>query len=84
MPQWRVGARYDQLTASDVGADLIGSVLDNQGRTPRRYSGLLEYDTSEFGRFRLQYNRDDSDVDPDNVVLFQYTVIFGPHGAHHY
>jgi hypothetical protein len=84
MPQWRIGARYDQLTSSDVGADLVGSVLDNQGRTPRRYSALLEHDTSEFGRFRLQYNRDQSDVDPDNAVLFQYTVTFGSHGAHQY
>jgi hypothetical protein len=84
MPQWRVGARYDQLTSSDVGADLFGSVLDNKDHTPRRYSGLLEYDTSEFGRFRLQYNRDESDVDPDNAVLFQYTVTFGSHGAHQY
>ncbi|MGE5146670.1 MAG: hypothetical protein ACM3N5_07965 [Candidatus Eiseniibacteriota bacterium] len=84
MPQWRIGARYDQLSSSTVGADLAGSVLDNQGRTPRRYSGLVEYDTSEFGRFRLQYNRDDSDVDPDNAVLFQYTVTFGSHGAHQY
>ena len=58
--------------------------FDNQGHTPRRGSALLEYDTSEFGRFRVQYSRDDSDVDPGNVLLLQYTAIFGPHGAHNY
>jgi hypothetical protein len=84
MPQWRVGARYDQLGSTDVGADLFGSVLDNKNRTPRRYTALVEYTTSEFGRFRLQYNRDESDVDPDNALLFQYTVTFGSHGAHQY
>jgi hypothetical protein len=45
---------------------------------------LLEYDTSEFGRFRMQYTHDESDIKPDDEILFQYTVIYGPHGAHRY
>jgi hypothetical protein len=47
-------------------------------------SGLLEFDTSEFGRFRVQYSHDDSDVRPLDQVLLQYTVIYGPHPAHRY
>lgn len=84
MPRWKVGARYDQLNADDVDVALAGSTLDDLGHTPRRASALLEYDTSEFGRIRLQYSRDDSDVETSDSVLLQYTVIFGPHGAHAY
>jgi hypothetical protein len=44
---------------------------------------LREYDTSEFGRIRLQYSRDDSLVgEPNNIFRLQYTVILGPHAAH--
>lgn len=82
MPQWRAGLRYDQLSSSGVNGALVGTTLDNLGHTPRRESILLEYDTSEFGRFRLQYNHDSSDVQTNNEALLQYTVIIGPHGAH--
>jgi hypothetical protein len=82
MPRWKIGARYDQLDSDGVNASLVGTALDNQGHTPQRYTGLLEYDTSEFGRFRLQYNHDQSDVKTNDEMLLQYTVIIGPHGAH--
>ena len=54
-------------------------------RPPRRYSGMLQYTTSEFGRFRLQYIRDDSYGGAGgNQYVLQYTVSLGPHGAHAY
>ena len=66
-------------------AALAGSALDPRGQFPRRYSAMLQYATSEFGRFRLQYSRDDSLVgEPSNIVRLQYTVILGPHSAHGY
>jgi hypothetical protein len=83
-PQWRVGLRYDQVNADDVDIAFAGSALDDTGHTPRRGTALLEYDTSEFGRIRLQYSRDDTDVESNDVLLLQYTVIFGPHGAHQF
>ena len=43
---------------------------------------MLEFDTSEFGRFRLQYTYDQSDLEANNEVVFQYTIAIGPHGAH--
>jgi hypothetical protein len=58
--------------------------LDNLGRTPNAETALLEYDTSEFGRFRLQYTHDQSDLKPNDELFLQYTVIYGPHGAHRY
>ena len=84
MPQWSFGLRYAQLDLGHVPLALTGSALDDFGRDPRAETALLEYDTSEFGRIRLQYTHDQSDLKPDDEVLLQYTVIFGPHGAHRY
>ena len=84
MPRWKIGLRYDQVDAGDVDSSLAGTTLDDLGHTPRRGTALLEYDTSEFGRIRLQYSRDDSDTETNDALLLQYTVIFGPHGAHQY
>ncbi len=84
MPQWRVGLRHDQVEASAVDVALAGSVLDNMDASPKRNSVILEYNTSEFGRFRLQYNRDQSRTEPDDQYLLQYTITLGAHGAHAY
>lgn len=82
MPQWRVGVRYDQVRAAQQGEEFAGTTLDNLGATPKRYSVMGDYSTSEFGRFRLQYNRDLSRPEPDNQFILQYTVSLGAHGAH--
>lgn len=84
MPRWSFGLRYAQLNADNVPVALTGSVLDDFGQTPRSTTALLEFDTTEFGRFRLQYSHDQSDLKPNDEVLFQYTVTYGAHGAHRY
>jgi hypothetical protein len=84
MPRWRVGLRYDQLNAGRQNGLLAGSTVDSRGITPRRESAMIEYNTSEFGRFRLQYNRDQSRGTPDNQAFLQYIVSIGAHGAHSY
>jgi hypothetical protein len=84
MPRWSFGVRYAQLGTNGVGGALDGSVLDDLGHIPRTESALLELDTSEFGRLRLQYTHDDSDVKPLDQILLQYTIIYGPHPAHRY
>jgi hypothetical protein len=84
MPQWSFGLRYSGLSTSSPGPALTGSLLDDFGHSPQAETALLEYDTSEFGRFRVQYTHDESDLKPNDEVLFQYTVIYGPHGAHRY
>jgi hypothetical protein len=48
------------------------------------YTALLEFDTSEFGRLRLQYTHDDAGPEANDVLTLAYTVIYGPHGAHRY
>jgi hypothetical protein len=84
MPRWRVGFRHDEVDAENVPDSLLGTAIDPLGHTPRNNSVLLEYDTSEFGRFRLQYNRDGADIETNNELLGAYTVTFGPHAAHGY
>ena len=84
MPRWSFGVRYAELDPARLGAAFAGTTLDDLGRTPRAETALLEFDTSEFGRLRLQYSHDDSDVRPLDQVLLQYTVIYGPHPAHRY
>jgi len=84
MPQWSFGLRYAALGTSNPGAALAGSLLDDHGHAPRAATALLEYDTSEFGRLRVQFTHDEADLKPSDSILFQYTVIYGPHGAHRY
>jgi hypothetical protein len=84
MPRWSFGLRYAALSTSAPGPMLTGSPLDDFGHSPRAETALLEFDTSEFGRFRMQYTHDESDLKPSDELLFQYTVIYGPHGAHRY
>lgn len=84
MPRWRFGVRHDEVDAENVPDALLGTAIDPQGHTPNNNSALLEFDTSEFGRFRLQFNRDGANRSPNNEFLAAYTAIFGPHGAHRF
>ena len=86
MPQWKTGFRYDWINSNNSGANL--STLVNtglaDGYSPKRYSLMLEWLSSNFSRFRLQYNRDKSYQVSDNQVMLQYTFSLGAHGAHQY
>jgi hypothetical protein len=84
MPQWRVGLRYDQLHADSLGPTFAGTTLDNLGATPRRYTAMIDYSTSEFGRFRVQYESDHSRPQTANEFILQYIISLGAHGAHQY
>jgi hypothetical protein len=84
MPQWSLGLRYAQVRGTQVPGPLAGSTLDDFGLTPKAETALLEYDSSEFGRIRLEYTHDQSGLKPNDEVLVEYTVIYGPHGAHRY
>ena len=83
MPRWRVGLRHDEVEADGVTGPLLGSTVDPASHTPRDNTVLLEYDTSEFGRFRVQFSHDNASS-TDNEFLAAYTAIFGPHGAHRF
>lgn len=84
-PAWRIGARYSRLHAADTPAGFAGSALDSEGHDPETYSVMADWTNSEFGRFRLQYNREKLDKgDEDNQFIFQYVMSLGAHGAHPY
>ena len=82
MPRWRVGLRHDQLHAADPGAAFVGTALDTLGHTPQRNSLMVDFSGSEFSRFRVQYNRDQSQPTTNNEWFLQYSMSLGAHGAH--
>ena len=83
-PRWRAGARYDRVWGGSANPGLAGGALDPGGRVGARESIMLDYSTSEYGRFRLQANLDQSSGKYDPQILLQYTVSLGAHGAHNY
>jgi hypothetical protein len=92
MPRWRVGVRYDRL---DSGTLNYGPISDGtisredlqqlREHKPERASIMVDFSTSEFARFRLQYSQDKARFDEtDQQVIFQYVVSLGAHGAHRF
>jgi len=84
LPRWRAGLRYDRLIIDDPGINFSGTSLDTDGHTPRRVSAMLDFSHSEYSRFRLQYNRDESYAVADNQWYLQYIMSLGAHGAHRF
>lgn len=78
---WRVGVRYDSIIKNDVNSVSLEQALN-------KYSAMLEYHTSEFARFRLQYNRNNALYNEDgeqqkiNTIMIQANISIGAHGAH--
>lgn len=86
LPRWRTGLRYDRLShgSVDMGA-LAGSLPVLADYDPTRTSFMVDYNPSEFSRFRVQFARDKSRKDaPDNQVMLQYIMSLGAHGAHQF
>ena len=82
---WSVGARYDTIFKNDVYANDINQ---DEANNLNKYSAMLEYRTSEFARFRLQYNRNDALYNEDgnqqsiDTIMLQANIAVGAHGAH--
>ena len=83
-PRWRAGMRYDRLNIEDPGSVFSGTSLATQGHTSKRISAMVDFSHSEFSRFRLQFNHDESYAVTDNQWYLQYTMSLGAHGAHRY
>jgi hypothetical protein len=87
MPRWRAGFRYDRLNSDNTVTNpivLAESGLDNEGQHPRRYTFMMDYSRSEYSRIRLQYAQDESYEDNDNIIMLQYVMSLGAHGAHQF
>ena len=82
---WHMGVRYDTIYQNDI--EVNGSKV-NKADNFDKYSAMIEYSTSEFARFRLQYNRNNAlyneDGDKQNIdtVMLQANISIGAHGAH--
>ncbi|MEJ5363175.1 MAG: hypothetical protein WHV26_14045 [Spirochaetota bacterium] len=78
----RIGLRYDLLAQNDLGNST------NLKENLPRYTAMLEYNPTEFSRFRLQYSYDktlydESDSNKVNhQIIFQCNLSIGAHGAH--
>ena len=81
--RWRFGVRYDVLDLFKKEFLLAGD-QQNFGNRAWRATGALEFNPSEFSRFRLQYNRDDSagNGQTNNELFFQMLLGIGAHAAH--
>jgi hypothetical protein len=92
-PRWRAGLRYDALdsgnpdialvTSGALPAEAFPSLLAGD---PSRATLMLDWNPSEFSRWRLQYAWDDArdDGDTDRQINLQYLLGIGAHGAHKY
>jgi hypothetical protein len=95
LPRWRIGTRFDWLSADNDlkvlnpgGLDpeevLQETALNNDDHNPTRWSLMTDWSPSEFSRLRLQYNRDRSRDVTDNQWSLQYIMSLGAHGAHEF
>lgn len=95
MPSWRVGLRYDRLKADNTFSNFVNSgitldeYLDESGlgtgpKDPERYSVIVDYSPSHFSRLRLQYSELDNGREQNDMLMLQYIMSLGAHGAHKY
>lgn len=83
MPRWRVGVRYDWLSAdNDTPGLSVTTPFDGDDREPDRYTFMVDFSNSEFSRLRLQVSEDNSSSDSDTQFVLQYVLSIGAHGAH--
>ena len=82
---WKMGLRYDTILKNDVIQDGL-TVAQPDGLD--KYTAMIEYHTSEFARFRLQYSQDyamfneDGQREKINTIILQANISIGAHGAH--
>ncbi len=83
MPRWRVGLRQDELNPGRVDYASNNAVIDRPSEHPRRTSLMLDWSMSEFSRWRVQLNQDQSRLgENDTQFYLQYQMSLGAHGAH--
>ncbi|MEL6750079.1 MAG: TonB-dependent receptor [Pseudomonadota bacterium] len=92
-PGWRLGVRYDRLSAENTIANFsnngidLDEFLEESGLgaegNPNRTSLMLDYAPSHFSRIRLQYSKLDNGHDEKHdMLMLQYVMSLGSHGAH--
>jgi hypothetical protein len=86
--RWRAGIRFDILQQNEI---VVDDVRRNLPENLPRLAGMMEFNPTEFSRFRLQYNYDRSKYRLINQqetktivheVSLQVNLAIGAHGAH--
>ncbi len=86
--RWRAGIRLDYLPT--IESDHRG-IVEGAPDALTRFSGMVEFNPTEFSRIRLQYNHDQSKYDVSlspakrtvvNELILQVNLAIGAHGAH--
>ncbi len=94
-PAWRVGLRYDWLEADNNITNFVNSGVDQdeyleesglgtEAKDPERYSMMIDYSPSHYSRLRLQYSELDNGHEQNDMLMLQYIMSLGAHGAHQY
>ena len=82
-PYWRVGLRTERLDVGAVDYGTNNAALIRTTYAPSSNAVMLDYNTSEFARIRLQLAQDKSQQGiTDNQIFLQYQMSLGAHGAH--
>ncbi len=85
MPGWRVGVRHDQLNLGKTDLASNTGLIELPSHNPRRNSVMLDWSLSEFSRWRVQLNSDQTRPGAADTQLYlQYQMSLGAHGAHSY
>lgn len=85
MPAWRVGLRHDRLDSGTVDYASNNTALARPDFNPNRTSVMLDWNLSEFSRWRVQVAHDRARQEvADTQVFLQYQMSLGAHGAHGY
>jgi len=79
-PQWRAGARFDQLSLGKGLSGVPGVVAGSND--PERWSFMLDWSNSEFSRLRFQIDSYDLNGRSSTGLVLQYVMSLGAHGAH--
>lgn len=84
---WGGGLRYENIDKNDITKS---GVVQNTFKNFDKYTAMLEYTTSEFARFRLQYNRNNAmfnEADERQHIdtfILEMNLAIGAHGAHNF
>lgn len=78
---WRMGLKYDNIYKNDVNGERKTGNMD-------QYTAMVEYHSSEFARYRLQYSHSNAlfseEGERQNLdsLIFSVNIALGRHNAH--
>lgn len=85
MPRWRLGLRTERLSPGSNALGLNNGLLTPSSERLSKNSVMLDYNPSEFSRWRVQLAQDRARLgQADRQIFLQYQMSLGAHGAHTY